>query len=562
MPRVGGPEFGVVEYNGYTFDGAFHIDVSSRDVQDEAGRTTVYTEYTLNVHAILGDAVTTDVEMAAIHSRLTEQNKVLKLSTKGFGAPLLIGGAAGHEIMFGPVPQVLQWRPLGAHLACQVHWSVTFRLKQCATGSNIRGALEANYTIDLSFDEDGNTTERVISGHVILVNHIIGRRITENPDTFRTFIGGQCPLGFKRTFRFHYNDAKNRVDFTIRDREVGSHQNAYPEKISSAEGRHRVDWGFHNKATLRNSMNFKLTPRADTSQIACWLAAMTILNKRIQTQINAQSSGGDPSGVILTSFSIEEDLWGRPTDFSFSWTHFTCINKLLTDSGLYQPIGAANTQNEWTKWRTSMQGWAQSPFGNAAWAFSKNDDVVIDICGPQQGIRINDQVRGYKISNVKPKGLINQIPPPQNSYLNYEQAIAPRLERPTVQQAVLQVPDQARGDEDMNAHHLPNFGSGGGIDTIVQQSSSGVYSLWLLGKAERAGHPIPKPLIQSVGTQAVKEVGGVFEQRLLYNALGVPVYGAAWMLQYVLRNAPGEVKPKANVRQKVDEDGNACSPAP
>lgn len=557
MARVGEAEIGVVSYNGYTFDGAFNIEISGRDVMDEAGRITIYTEYTLTVHAVIGDAAGTDTEMAEIHRKLSKSGEILRIETKGFGNAILVGGIHRREVMYGPIPQVRSWKPLGAHMAAEVTWTCTFRLVECGGQiSNVRGVMAANYSVDIALDRHGNTT-RTIAGYMLIVNNVIARRMTETPDAFRTWIRGEPPLGFSRQQHYSFNAAKNRIDFQIIDTEVASHNNAYPELMSEAKGGHRTSWQLRKSGVLRHSMRLTLHPRADVSQVDCWRIAIDMLKKRRQVQDNAVDCDGNSSTTIVDGFEVDEDFWGRPVDITFEWRQLHSLRHLIADTGLFSPVVGTN----WSTWRTSMAKWAHDPRGNAKWMLGVNDDIVVDLCVQNKPV-INDQVANYPVQAAQYKGLLNQNPTKETSWLKYDQTIVPQQKRPTVQQAILQQTDTPGGVVDMQADVLPNFGNGGAIDTVDQQSSAAVHNFFLSGQALRVGFPVPKPKIQTIGGQPAVEVGGSFAHGILYNALGLPVYGARWLYRYVVKNSPGTVKPKTNVEQKVDEDGNACRPIP
>lgn len=555
--QVGLSEDGIVSYNGYTFDGAFRATLNGRDVYDQAGRVVMYTEYTLDVHAVIADAAGSDVEMATIHAQLTHSGQELRIEAKGFGNPVRAGGGFKRDVMFGPMPQVISWEPIGTSLACRVHWQCVFHLKECGQSvSNVRGALAVNYTIDVDIDEFGNTT-RTIAGHILFVNNRIGRAITETPESFLRAVNAVVPLGFKRRSRHHYNEAKNRVDFQLIDTEIATHHNAFPIGMSDASVRHRVSWGRQSGWKLRNSLSIRLTPRADVSQITCWLIALTMFEKRIAKQ-RAALHDGVPAAVLLQSFSIEEDGFGRPVSLDFEWVHIHCLKKFIEDTGLFTPL----VDNNWDQWRTSMIQWSHNVRGNAKWQMKTSDDVVVDLCQgyQQQYIDINGDVASYPITTVTPKNFKNQKPDPKQSYVEYSQSIVPISQRPTIQQEILQTPDSGTGELDMLLTNLPDMGDQQGEKTIIQQSGRARHTVALVGKALRAGYPPPKPKIDSINGQVAVEVGGAFVSSLAYNLLGVPVYAARWAIQYAFGNSPGKVKPKPNVQQKVDEDGTACSP--
>lgn len=557
--QVGLSAAGTIVYNGYPFDGAYHASLNGRHVYDASGRVVMYTTWTLDVMAVIADdTLTTDVEMADIHRRLSHSGQELQIVNKGFGRPVRVGGAFKADVLFGPKPEVISWKPIGTTLAAEVHWQCTYHVKHCGEEiAAVRGVLAINYTIDLDYDSDGNTV-RTIAGHILFVNGRIGRTLAENPEAFLGAIRATVPLGFTRRQKHHYNDAKNRIDFQFVDTEVPTHHNPFPEFMTQASGNHRISWNMHDGGRLKNSLSIKLTPRADVSQVQCWLYAIAMFRKRRDRQRLAKDDKGNNASTITTEFSIDEDLWGRPVSFSFEWMHLHSLKHFLQDTGLFEPI----VDTDWTKWRTSMAGWAHDPRGNAKWSMANSDDVVVDLCMgyQQQYMQVNDAVSPKNIQAIISANFKNPTPDPKTSYLLFSQQIIPAQIRPSIQHEILQSPDSPYGTEDLNDSELPNFGQSGGIDTIIQQSGRARNTMYLVGTALRAGHPVPKSRISTVGGQPVTEVSNVFVQDIAHNALGVPVYRAVWMIGYTAPNNPRFVKPRPNVLEKVDEDGNASGP--
>ncbi len=562
MARVGEIQVGEVTYNGYTFDGAFHVEVSAQDVLDESGRVVKYSEYTMTVHAIIADSAGTAEEMADIHKRLSKSGERLVVTDIGLGGALNIGGTSRREVLYGPIPKVRTWKPIGSSRACQVSWSVTFRLAECGDVTNIRGVIEANYTVKYSIDQHGNSS-RTISGSVIVVNNIIGRRVTENPELFRTWIGGVIPLGWKRTQQYSLNAAKNKVDFTLTDTEVPTHHNAIPPGLSDARGSHRISWALRKGATLNNSMSFTLTPNPDVPQSYCWLIALQIVDQRMKIQRAASACEGIKGGTLINSYSIKEDIWGRPVEISISWIHTINVEKVITDSGIFVSLPVA--MNDWVKWRKEMTSWGHHPFGNAKLKWYPQDDYVNSLCN-QNPIVLNGAVATYPVQKIEQYGIANQLPPPKNSYLSFDQVILPLSNRPTAIQAILQPTDDMTGNVDMNDTENPQFGGGQGpsesgrVKAVIQQSTKAIHKVIVMGRAKRAGYPVPKPKLPSYNGQKLIETKAAFTNTLLRNALGVPIYSAEWIIEYALGGAIGEVKPEPNVKEKVDSDGKACKP--
>lgn len=561
MAVIGTTAIGIVSYNGYTFDGAFHAEVNGEQVPDAAGRTTKFWRYTLTVRAIIADDGGSDTEMAEIRLKLSQQGKTLRFVQKGFGNPLHVGVALKRDMEFGPIPKVISWTPIAGSNACEVTWQCVFHIAECQDSVQ-RDIIEANYSVQVNIDSFGNTT-RIISGHVTIANYRIGTAIANNPDLFRSFIKAAVPLGFRRTQTYSVNEAKTRVDFVLTDTEIPTHHNSFPEFMVDARGRHRVQWNRRAGHAI-NSLDLTLQPRANVRQLECWIVALGILQARIGAQLRAKGTKGKP-GVLIDSLAITEDLWGRPVEISVTWRHFHQLRDLVLESGLFgvfdwrtkAQLANPRTRNiaPWQRWRTAMAPWAHSPHGNANWSMSVQDDRIVDICSPRGGPVINDRVRFYQTIGAAVPSFTNQRPPADQSYVNYELDVAPVFSRAVVRQDFLQDPEEVSGVTDMNASVAPRFGrsqdDADDIESVVQQAGQHGYAVVVRGKAERAGHRIPRFKLDRIGERAAVEVAGAYKESVVKQSLGTPVYMAQWILKYAVGGTLGALRSPRNVRDKV-----------
>lgn len=102
-------------YNGIAFTALYKSSVRSKPVLDEARRTTVYVEHTLNVEGYVhaGGAMT-DSTMEGIRKLLTACGGALNYSDKGFGSLVVNGTSAVRDAQWGPVPEILEFTPWAA----------------------------------------------------------------------------------------------------------------------------------------------------------------------------------------------------------------------------------------------------------------------------------------------------------------------------------------------------------------------------------------------------------------------------------------------------------------
>ena len=114
---------GTCAYNGVTFTSLYNSRVSSRPILDEAKRTTVYVEHTLTVHGYIA-AQTTDATLTSMRQLLTACGGALDYSNKGFGS-LTINAGIVRDVAWGPIPEILEWIPIGDSNAAEVTWKVS-----------------------------------------------------------------------------------------------------------------------------------------------------------------------------------------------------------------------------------------------------------------------------------------------------------------------------------------------------------------------------------------------------------------------------------------------------
>lgn len=134
------PDVGTLSYNGCVFSPLFASNVSGNAVKDEARRTVMYMEYTITVDgyvtkpATVGEApplgsVSIDPTMTTLIKLLTAQGG--HLIYEGRGCDLNVnreGGGGNRDVAWGPVPELLEFQPLGGGLSAKVQWKVTVRI--------------------------------------------------------------------------------------------------------------------------------------------------------------------------------------------------------------------------------------------------------------------------------------------------------------------------------------------------------------------------------------------------------------------------------------------------
>lgn len=179
------PDTGILSYNGVRWSSLYKSTVTGVVVADEARRTTKLMEYTLYVEGVVtleeGPLIsTTDVTWKLLRQRLTQHGAPLMYQGNGFGdLNVNVPGGFFQDVAWGPVPEILFFRPYGQGRSAEIHWRVVTRIPEIVPGtssvsvlrtsgisaSELAGViakggfagpvLQYNYECSLVFDEDG-----------------------------------------------------------------------------------------------------------------------------------------------------------------------------------------------------------------------------------------------------------------------------------------------------------------------------------------------------------------------------------------------------------------------
>lgn len=154
-------DVGTLSYNGCVFSPLFTSKISGKAIKDEAKRTTKLMEYKLFVSGYVtaptnGENITLSIENMRI--LLSECGGELTYSGRGFNfLPTDI------DLALGPVPEIIEFQPLGGGNSAKVEWEVTFRTFEGQKGNHFpRGTgaaagqplLQFNYETTLTYNED------------------------------------------------------------------------------------------------------------------------------------------------------------------------------------------------------------------------------------------------------------------------------------------------------------------------------------------------------------------------------------------------------------------------
>ncbi|MGE3410123.1 MAG: hypothetical protein AB7I37_25290 [Pirellulales bacterium] len=369
--------WGTITYNSFTFPGLRDVKLTGKPEYDQAGRAVIYTVYTLRVHCFVtgGSEATHRADMVTLRQKLQDPGQTLVYSGQGVGDIQVNGGGATHtDVQWGPKPQVVEFIQIGT-LTTEVIWECSFAIKEGATSlaSNLAAFC---YAIDWDYDEAGSCT-RVINGYVQIAQTRSGggRTITTSAESYRHSLRVSIPNGFRRgPRRFSLSHDRNRLDFSITDIQLEAE--APPTGALRAELDYEIESnppGFAQyTATLAGTIE---TPPGVPTIRAGEIFVRVMLDKFRKLKAAARSGA-----VIPLRLRFGRTLGTRQSRFGIAWLVTGCLDNLLRDGGIWQPLDGES----YTVWWSAMQAAGVfSNSGSSSLFFIPSEDAVVDLAGSQ-----------------------------------------------------------------------------------------------------------------------------------------------------------------------------------
>lgn len=163
------PDAGILSYNGCLFSPLYETKLTAKIMPDDAKRITKIVEYTLTADGYVtlpSGANTIDPTMRNLRDLLTQHGGTLVYQGRGLdlvvNPPGVVSGdrlsrrKATLDVQWGPVPDLVEFQPLGCGKSAKVQWKVTARVPE-VDGSAI-GILQLAYETVVAYEEDGFST--------------------------------------------------------------------------------------------------------------------------------------------------------------------------------------------------------------------------------------------------------------------------------------------------------------------------------------------------------------------------------------------------------------------
>lgn len=459
------PDVGELSYNGCRFSPLFASKLSGTYVKDAAARTTRYMEYSLVVDGYvtladgggpfyrLGDASVTQTPgsisptMAKLRDLLKEHGGAFTYTGRGFDLSVNAAGQAqfgnaARDVAWGPVPELLEFQPLGGGLSAKVVWTVTVRVVEYPNRRpstikkiNTEGGgtlLQFNCETEVSYNEDYFSSLSIRGTMEIpLTREKVGARtLTSTVDDFRIELDARIFAGIDlsrfRVTRRSYNVSRDKRTMEF---DVGVEEKPYmdmPPGCTIARG----SFGVRPMKQGAGLVNWVCTLRATyivamgNPRRLAWHAFLAMIRLRMNQARNGfipglvdnngqnpqsgtknaaqmpmntiqagsayevgkailKQQGGTtrPDNIFPIDFSFDEGLYldSKTVSFSYTWTLKTVIDKILQASGLWTKLPETSNNGK-NLWATTMQNIS----GSSSWLPNKLDpkmDLVVDFGG-------------------------------------------------------------------------------------------------------------------------------------------------------------------------------------
>lgn len=587
-----------VMYNGFRFPFARKTSASFTPEMSADGRATKYLRLDLHVEFVwvpLGavydptghitnwgydQTATTDATFPNLRRRLTSPGQPLRFIDQGLGT-ISVQDGTNFDVNNGPKPKVVSATPIAGSRALNVVWECSTWIPNCLSLSNNgqNGITEFTYSVAFSIDASGLTTTSISGSAEIALSRNpnansfqAGNATRDTADSIRDDILKFFPrqLGFNRTQNFSLSEDRKSLRFTINDQEIPSDNPFFPGIVSQKVTRRYASSIKEGFTKWQGSVSGSIEVAPGFSKLRAWTAFASIfedvfskrtlghLPKTAQTLIKSDTGsvlGVKKSFGLITSISIDEDIYGRSFSFSIGYMLMCSLKELFAATGLFQPLTIPKNEASWTKWRTSLntiqtaRGWRQ--FG-----FNPNLDVIVDLCAQPTIPNSKD----YQIPNgeltQKTTGDSPNGPSKEESYLHASSELVGHVESGSGFAQPLQQGSAQKESTDINKPNSttnPNLNQNDKVNNSsttpvkvsVRQIRPNTYRIVYSGKLIRAGFPPPIPNLASVGGVKALKVG---VDQIVQKVLGVgtdvdsgqplTLYGLSWRKEYVLESPP------------------------
>lgn len=360
-------DVGTLSYNGCTFSPLFATTVSGKVVKDAANRTTKEMEYALEAEGYVTTPTKAGVDISAqvanLRSMLTAQGGQLIYQGRGFNLSVNGAGAAfdnaARDVSWGPVPELLEFQPLGSGLSAKVKWRVVTRVVEVSRQAGAAGhlpqkqsppLLQFNYETAVAYGEDYYSTLTVKGTMEIpLTRSGQGNRsVTSTVDDARSELDSRIFRGIdlSRFFVVRRNYQVSRDKRTL-EFDVAVEEKLYmdtPPGCSVARGTYSVRPAKAGMGLVSwlCTLRCTYTVRKDESRRLAWVSFLALLRLRMSWAAAGivPPTFGNNSGAVAGQAAVAAVQGGAAAAASFlgPLASIPGVNLLLPTVG----VAAAN----------------------------------------------------------------------------------------------------------------------------------------------------------------------------------------------------------------------------
>lgn len=578
------------------------VSMSVRPILDIAGRSVKHLQYDFTLKFIVGESsqdvgLSCDLEMAGIRAELSRVGLEFHYLNTGYGGLQSVPAGQANtfglptnsrDILWGPKPQVLSWKPNGRQTA-EVVWACQINLAPCPEDAAYEdGLLQWCYKISYQIDESGYTTKN-ISGTAQVVGYRSGgptsRTIADHGDRVRERIEPPLSSGFRRLQRiFTLSEDKTKLDYQFTDTEEPP--NTPPAGCVRVNASHTVSTNSIYSIKWKGTLQATYEVSRDTPRTTAYNMFFQLVQERIRSKTNQIINIGQNKNirnvVFYRSFeATEPEIYGKQTaQFRLEYSFNCSLLSLIQATGLWTPITTAG--GNWAAWSASMSPRAWHVRGNARLKFDPTQEAIIDICeDTQPGKNLTAALPKTPNRNLQAK-LINEIPDPKNSWTFWLSTITiqqtdetielkplPQMESPAYRKAELKPdrlttrptsgyslqtqPTQAEQEGFLVIGKVPGKSIqpiaespravNKSIELVTQQRTESTFVAILRGMATRVGYPIIPPSLREIGGRKATlanqaNLGDGFTTGTCGVYFDVPEYYCYWQLRYIIEGKP------------------------
>lgn len=309
------PDVGVLSYTANnttcTFSPLFTTQVSGKIVPDDARRTTKLMEYKLTVEGyvtLTNTSTSISPSTNVMRQVLQAHGGVLNYTGRGFDLTKI-----NQEVMWGPVPELIEFQPLGGGLSAKVKWEVTFRTPDTARGTHLpRGGndaaksplLQFNYETNVTYAKDYYSSMTIKGTMEIPLSRTSnvqpgGRRLTTTVDSVRTeldrniFSGIDLSRFYVVRRDYHVSRDKRTMNFDIAVEEKPYMD--LPPNCTTARGSYNVRPAKAGPGLVLwlCTLRATYTIRGDAPRRWAWNAFLALLQLRMGSAVFGNIDGVD-----------------------------------------------------------------------------------------------------------------------------------------------------------------------------------------------------------------------------------------------------------------------------